>query len=189
MHPGKRPKYALPVAYAALAIVAFSALSPAAAQNAQRGRDLYFTLPGTTGSPSSCAGCHSSPPDSIARRAANNPGLIATAVGQNKGAMGYIGQYMVTADYVDVAAYLANPSAVGNPPPSSGGSGSGSTATTSEPTNVGGGGCTIAAGRTSLVDPLLALMAALATGVLAWRLRQSRTARRASQTIQHAEKT
>jgi mono/diheme cytochrome c family protein len=189
MHPGKRHKYALPAAYAALAIVAFSALSPAAAQNAQRGRDLYFTLPGTTGSPSSCAGCHSSPPDSIARRAANNPGLIATAVGQNKGAMGYIGQYMVTADYVDVAAYLANPSAVGNPPPSSGGSGSGSTATTSEPTNVGGGGCTIAAGRTSLVDPLLALMAALATGVLAWRLWQSRTDRRASQTIPHAEKT
>jgi uncharacterized membrane protein YccC len=39
------------------------------------------------------------------------------------------------------------------------------------------------------VDPLLALMAALATGVLAWRLWQSRTDRRASQTIPHAEKT
>jgi hypothetical protein len=112
--------------------------------------------------------------------------------------MGYIGQYMVTADYADIAAYLANPSAVGNPPPSSGGggggggggsgSGSGSTATTSEPTNVGGGGCTIAVGRTSLVDPLLALMAALATGVLAWRLWQSRTARRSAQAVQQGEK-
>jgi uncharacterized membrane protein YccC len=100
--------------------------------------------------------------------------------------MGYIGQYMVTADYADIAAYLANPSAVGNPPPSSGGSGS--TATTSEPTNVGGGGCTIAVGRTSLVDPLLALMAALATGVLAWRLWQSRADRRSAQAVQQGEK-
>jgi cytochrome c553 len=194
-HPNRYPAQHV-AAILVLILGAFSSTT-ANAQNAQRGKELYFTLPGTSGSPPSCAGCHSSPPDRVSRRGANNAGLIASAVGQNKGNMGYVGQYMNNTDYADLAAYLANPEIINSNP----GGNAGSTTTTgtvggvstgvqgsapaAEPSNVGGGGCSTVSSQHGRVDPLLWLLAGLAAAVLGCRIWLSQ---RRKQVLSRAEK-
>jgi hypothetical protein len=84
-----------------------------------KGKVLYEN---TNGSPLTCAnaGCHG--PDPLAnknniRAAANAPNVILNAISSNKGGMGFLAAYNITAlPAADIAAYIANP-ASGTPSP------------------------------------------------------------------------
>jgi hypothetical protein len=98
-----------------LAIAALAGLSAEAwAQNAVRGRMLYFT---TNAAPLSCgtAGCHDGFP-AIVKNNVNRGttgAVIQAAINTNKGGMGFLVAHVNATDAADIAAYIANPAAGG----------------------------------------------------------------------------
>lgn len=93
--------------------LATAALLPmASAQNAVRGKALYFN---TNGAALSCgsAGCHNGFP--VARLNGINKGtsaaVILSAISGNKGGMGFLSAFVNNVDAADIAAYIANPAA------------------------------------------------------------------------------
>lgn len=93
--------------------LATAALLPmASAQNAVRGKALYFN---TNGAALSCgsAGCHNGFP--AVRLNGINKGISAAvtlaAISGNKGNMGFLSAFVNTVDATDIAAYIANPAA------------------------------------------------------------------------------
>ncbi len=101
-------------AVAAFWLGAAMALAPAAqAQNAVRGKQLYFS---TNGAPRSCgtAGCHDGFPGvrkNKINNGANNPSRIMSAITANTGQMGFLSAYVTSTDAADIAAYIGNPAA------------------------------------------------------------------------------
>ncbi|MCX8004720.1 MAG: choice-of-anchor D domain-containing protein [Burkholderiaceae bacterium] len=97
-------------ALAAAALLA--AAAGAAAQNAVRGKALYFN---TNGAPLSCGstGCHNGFPaariNNISR--GTSAAVIQSAIATNKGGMGFLSAYVNAQDAADIAAYIANPAA------------------------------------------------------------------------------
>jgi len=103
---------------AALAAVILAGVVPAAqAQNAVRGKQLYFS---TNGAPRSCGttGCHDGFPTTRKNKinnGANNPTRIMSAIAANTGQMGFLSAYVNSTDAADIAAYIGNPAAGDGP--------------------------------------------------------------------------
>lgn len=82
---------------AAVLLAAAFAVTPAAAQSASNGQQLYEAY---------CVVCHGSPPVGGAERAAGNPALIRTAINGGVPAMSFLRSVVTDADINDIAAYL-----------------------------------------------------------------------------------
>lgn len=92
------------LAAAALLAAGFAA-TPAAAQSASNGQQLYGAY---------CLACHGSPPAGGPERAAGNPSIIRNAINGGVPAMSFLRSVVTDADITDIAAYLAQ---LANPNP------------------------------------------------------------------------
>ena len=101
-----------PAAVLLLGLVTAALLPSASAQNAVRGKALYFS---TNGASLSCgsSGCHNGFPtvrlNAIAK--GSSPAAILSAITGNKGGMGILSGFVNNVDAADIAAYIANPAA------------------------------------------------------------------------------
>jgi cytochrome c553 len=86
-------------------------MTPAAAQDALRGKRLYLDTARVTGATVSCVDCHRAlPPGSFGiGRAANNPAIVANALNAIPQMTPLRGRLTAT-DITDLAAYIGNPS-------------------------------------------------------------------------------
>jgi hypothetical protein len=118
MGVGQIGRRLLPLMVAAAIGSTLAMLAPLAqAQNAVRGKQLYFS---TNGAPRSCGttGCHDGFPGvrkNKINNGANNAAKILSAIAANTGKMGFLSAYVNATDAADIAAYVGNPAAGDGP--------------------------------------------------------------------------
>jgi cytochrome c biogenesis protein CcmG/thiol:disulfide interchange protein DsbE len=177
------PPVRLLPAFLAAALVAATAVVPAAAADIARGGELYVR---TGTAPLSCGdngACHGPDPRQNLlriRRGADNAALIESAIARNRGGMGFLAAHVDARDVEDIAAWLgavvngtvpvASVDAAPVAPPTPGGgtaTGPGETAqaapeplSIAPPFNAGYGGCST--GTNGQVDTVLLALVAFA---------------------------